>query len=193
MLAIALALYVATLGLVIATLWLLARTGNLSHRSDRRERTANEARLQHLPQLCGWSHESASVAEFHRAFGHPIRLSPTRDVPETALRRALIREEGAELEAAVAAGDLVEVADALGDIDYVLHGAALTWGIPADPVFDAIHRSNMTKLGADGKPLYGDGVNAPLGKVLKGPGYEPPEKAITAILEAARQDAQVSA
>lgn len=71
--------------------------------------------------------------------------------------------------------DLVEVADALGDNDYVTAGAALEFGIPHDAVVSEIHRSNMTKTGEDGKPIYNDA-----GKIMKGPNYEPPQ--IAAVL-----------
>lgn len=66
--------------------------------------------------------------------------------------------------------DLVEVADALGDLDYITSGAALTFGIPLPEVVAEIHRSNMSKLGADGKPIYNDE-----GKAQKGPGYFKPQ------------------
>jgi predicted HAD superfamily Cof-like phosphohydrolase len=66
--------------------------------------------------------------------------------------------------------DLVEVADALGDLDYITSGAALTFGIPLPQVVAEIHRSNMTKLGEDGQPIYNDE-----GKVVKGPGFEKPQ------------------
>ncbi len=66
--------------------------------------------------------------------------------------------------------DLVEVADALGDLDYITNGAALVFGIPLPEVTAEIHRSNMTKLGTDGKPIYNDE-----GKVIKGPNYETPQ------------------
>jgi predicted HAD superfamily Cof-like phosphohydrolase len=66
--------------------------------------------------------------------------------------------------------DLVEVADALGDIDYITAGAALTFGIPLPEITAEIHRSNLTKLGGDGNPIYNDE-----GKVIKGPYYEEPE------------------
>lgn len=66
--------------------------------------------------------------------------------------------------------DLVEVADALGDLDYITNGAALVFGIPLPEVTAEIHRSNMTKLGADGQPIRNEE-----GKVQKGPNYEPPQ------------------
>lgn len=68
--------------------------------------------------------------------------------------------------------DLAEAADALGDLDYVVQGANLVFGIPAEEVVAEIHRSNMSKLGADGKPIYRDD-----GKILKGPNYSPPDLA----------------
>lgn len=68
--------------------------------------------------------------------------------------------------------DLVEVADALGDLDYVVQGSNLVFGIPAEEVVAEIHRSNMSKLGADGKPICRED-----GKILKGPNYSPPDLA----------------
>jgi predicted HAD superfamily Cof-like phosphohydrolase len=62
-----------------------------------------------------------------------------------------------------------EIADALGDLDYVIAGTATEMGIPHDAIVAEIHRSNMSKLGSDGKPILRDD-----GKVLKGPNYTPP-------------------
>lgn len=62
--------------------------------------------------------------------------------------------------------DLIEVADALGDLEYVIHGFAHVAGIPLPAVVEEIHSSNMSKLGDDGKPVYRHD-----GKILKGPGY----------------------
>lgn len=130
------------------------------------------------------------VTEFHKAFGHPVADSPTTLSPERAtLRLALIVEEVFELadamgfytmEALVAATkmlsagpvvepDLVGTADALGDIEYVVNGAAVESGLPLPEVVAEIHSSNMTKLGEDGKPIYRED-----GKILKGPGYRAP-------------------
>lgn len=85
------------------------------------------------------------------------------------LRLKLIEEEFKELRDAIAARDIVEVADALGDLLYVVFGTAIEFGIDMEPVNDEIHVSNMSKLGAGGKPIY-----AANGKVLKGPNYFPP-------------------
>lgn len=87
-----------------------------------------------------------------------------------ALRLDLIFEETQELVVAVSAYDIIEVADALADLLYVTYGAALEFGIPIDRIFEEVHRSNMTKLGEDGQPLYREGD----AKVLKGPNYERP-------------------
>ncbi len=176
------------------------------------------------------------VREFHEAFGHPVRTEPMDSPPEAELRQALLEEELAELEEAIEADDLVEIADALGDIVYIAAGTVLVYGVQdnftrwltsylaadrsiisgsgrrsslrdhirmlsnwdqsspysfpgllagvvtdclglaeyydqmdLEAVFKEIHRSNMSKLGADGKPIHRED-----GKILKGPNYEPP-------------------
>ncbi len=88
------------------------------------------------------------VAEFHRTFQHPIEKKPL--IPERRrcdLRVALIREELEELEAAIDNNDLVEIADALCDIQYVLSGAVLEFGLGEKfrDLFDEVQRSNMSK------------------------------------------------
>lgn len=110
------------------------------------------------------------VEEFHKVFGHPIADKPTLASDDrTALRIELIREELEELKQAIANDDIVGIADALGDLEYVINGAALEFGIDLPKVVEEIHRSNMTKLGSDGKPIYRED-----GKILKGEAYEPP-------------------
>lgn len=122
---------------------------------------------------------AAQVGEFHRAYGLPMRTTPTAevDLDQVDLRQALIDEEVRELAAAARARDLVEVADALADIVYVAYGTAHVYGIDLDAVIDEVHASNMTKLGADGRP-----VRRADGKILKGPDYRPPD--IAAVLAA---------
>ena len=117
------------------------------------------------------------VREFARAYRLPSRDTPV-DAPSAAgadqleLRRRLLAEEVGELADAEAADDTAGVADALADIVYIALGTADLLGIPFDAVFDEVHRANMSKLGADGRPvLRADG------KVLKGPGYTPPDVA----------------
>ena len=88
------------------------------------------------------------VAEFHRTFKHPIEPTPLIPAPERCgLRVSLLREELQELEDAIAANDLVEVADALCDIQYVLAGAVLEFGLGDKfrTLFDEVQRSNMSK------------------------------------------------
>jgi predicted HAD superfamily Cof-like phosphohydrolase len=111
------------------------------------------------------------VHDFHEAFGQPVRTKP-QNIPfkETTLRRALITEELQELREAHDAGDIVGIADALADLLYVVYGTAVVHGIDIDQVFYEVHRSNMSKLGLDGKP-----VMRADGKVLKGPTYSPPD------------------
>ena len=123
------------------------------------------------------SRAGAQVGDFHRAYGLPVRDAPTVEVgaEQVALRLALIQEEVGELADAAGAGDLIGVADALADIVYVAYGTAHVYGIDLDAVLDEVHASNMTKLGADGRP-----IRRADGKVLKGPDYRPPD--IAAVL-----------
>jgi predicted HAD superfamily Cof-like phosphohydrolase len=114
-----------------------------------------------------------AVHEFHTAFGLGIRETPTASLgtEKNLLRYALMREENEEYLEAANNNDLVEVADALGDMLYILCGTIIEHGLQhkIEAVFDEIQRSNMSKLGADGKPVYRED-----GKVLKGPNYVKP-------------------
>lgn len=117
------------------------------------------------------------VLQFHRAFSLPRNAIPTLDVaPElAALRLRLLAEESQELDDAMRAADLVAIADALGDLTYVLFGTAVTYGIDLEAVVREIHRSNMSKLDSRGRPVLRDD-----GKVLKSERYAPPD--INAVL-----------
>ena len=86
------------------------------------------------------------------------------------LRYELILEELNELKEAIEKKDIKEVADALTDILYVTYGAGHAFGINLDKCFDEVQKSNMSKLGADGKPIYNEH-----GKVMKGPNYFKPD------------------
>lgn len=111
------------------------------------------------------------VREFHETYNVPVRTAPTLGTPkEQALRLALIKEEVQELEDALAAGDLTEVYDALLDIAWVTSGSFHTFGLPLEEGLQEVARSNRTKLGEDGLPIYNE-----LGKVKKGPNYSPPD------------------
>lgn len=114
------------------------------------------------------------VRRFHDAFGISNATEPTGAIGDrdALLRYKLIREENEEYLEAALKGDLVEVADALGDILYILCGTLLKHGLEnkIDEVFREIQRSNMSKLGADGKPIYRED-----GKVMKGPNYFKPD------------------
>ncbi|PKP25349.1 MAG: hypothetical protein CVU03_08330 [Bacteroidetes bacterium HGW-Bacteroidetes-2] len=114
-----------------------------------------------------------AVKQFHTAFGLGIKNTPTADLGEAKnlLRYKLMREENEEYLEAANTNDLVEVADALGDMLYILCGTIIEHGMQykIEEVFEEIQRSNMSKLGADGKPIYRED-----GKVLKGPSYFPP-------------------
>lgn len=112
------------------------------------------------------------VNEFMEVFKRSIKTSPTLIPQEAAaMRYKLMNEENEEYAVAVKNGDLVEIADALGDMLYILCGTMIEHGMQdkIEEVFDEIHRSNMTKLDYDGKPILRDD-----GKILKGPAYEKP-------------------
>jgi len=120
------------------------------------------------------------VRTFHDAFGIPNASSPTGAIGDrdALLRYKLIREENEEYLDAAMKGDLVEVADALGDILYILCGTMLKHGLEnkMDEVFREIQRSNMSKLDADGRPIYRED-----GKVMKSNLYFKPD--IASILD----------
>lgn len=124
--------------------------------------------------------ELNAVAKFHDAFGIESADSPSVDIQDQTilLRYNLMKEENEEYLEAAQKNDLVEVADALGDMLYILCGTILSHGMQhkITDVFKEIQRSNMSKLGPDGKPIYRED-----GKVLKGPNYFKPD--IAAILE----------
>ena len=114
-----------------------------------------------------------AVHEFHTAFKLGIKNTPTADIGHSRnlLRFNLMKEENEEYLEAANNNDLVEVADALGDMLYILAGTIIEHGMQykIDEVFDEIQRSNMSKLGEDGNPIYRED-----GKVLKGPHYFKP-------------------
>lgn len=115
-----------------------------------------------------------AVQEFHEAFKLGIKHEPTADLGEAKnkLRYHLMAEENDEYFEAAQNNDLVEVADALGDMLYILCGTIIEHGMQykIEEVFNEIQRSNMSKLGADGKPIFRED-----GKVLKGPAYFKPK------------------
>ena len=121
-----------------------------------------------------------AVYTFHETYGLGIKHQPVADIGESKnlLRYKLMREENEEYLEAANNNDLVEVADALGDMLYILCGTIIEHGMQdkIEEVFNEIQRSNMSKLGADGKPIYRED-----GKVLKGPNYFKPD--IKAILD----------
>ena len=111
-----------------------------------------------------------SVRKFMKTFGQEVKEKagfPNEKI--TSLRYDLIKEELGELEEAIVNRDIKEVADALTDILYVTYGAGHAFGINLDNCFKEVQNSNMSKLGADGKPIYND-----KGKVMKGPNYFKP-------------------
>jgi len=115
----------------------------------------------------------AAVTKFHTAFKLNMNHKPIADIGKdrNILRFNLMKEENEEYLEAAENNDLVEVADALGDMLYILCGTIIEHGMQdkIEEVFNEIQRSNMSKLGQDGKPIYRDD-----GKVLKGPNYFKP-------------------
>ena len=110
------------------------------------------------------------VKAFMNTYGQDVKEKA--EFPENKivqLRISLIEEELNELKEAIKNKDIVEVADALTDILYVTYGAGHSFGVNLDECFDEVQRSNMSKLGEDGKPIYNDS-----GKVMKGPNYFAP-------------------
>ncbi len=121
-----------------------------------------------------------AVTLFHDTYGLDRKETPTAELPKSKnlLRFNLMKEENEEYLEAANNGDLVEVADALGDMLYILCGTIIEHGMQdkIEEVFNEIQRSNMSKLDEDGKPIYRED-----GKVLKGPNYFKPN--IKTILE----------
>lgn len=148
---------------------------------------SSELQEAYCPQKKGPRNSYERVREFMENYGHPVYDEPTviEDEAWERMRLDLILEEVAELVEALGYDalwlretpfyktgrtDIVAAADALGDIEYVVNGMAAGMGIPLPEVVEEIHRSNMSKMGADGKPVFRHD-----GKVLKGPNYSPPD------------------
>lgn len=138
------------------------------------------------------------VEEFHETFGAPVYVKPTlptyndaydnflkamfwaisqyfkqsKNTSRSQLRMKLIFEEFKELCEAIEKGDYVAILDALTDLQVVLDGTYLEFGLGEvkDAAFVEVHRSNMSKLDTDGKPIYRED-----GKILKGPNFSEPD------------------
>jgi predicted HAD superfamily Cof-like phosphohydrolase len=129
--------------------------------------------------------EQRMVAAFHERFGIPRSERPAWPGDDIhRVRVALIEEELAEFRNAGQTHSMLEIADALGDLLYVIYGAAVTYGVDLEPIFEEIHRSNMSKGGdrpvcrADGKVCKGEHYQAPrIAEVLAAQAGERPEAA----------------
>ena len=111
-----------------------------------------------------------SVKKFMETFGQEVKIKSSFPSDKIVkLRYDLIKEELDEFENAIRERNLKEIADALTDILYVTYGAGHAFGIDLDKCFDEVQKSNMSKLGKDGKPIYNES-----GKVMKGPNYFKP-------------------
>ena len=110
------------------------------------------------------------VRIFMQTFGQEVKIKPKFPKEKIVkLRYDLIKEELNELQNAIKTKDLKEIADALTDILYVTYGAGHAYGIDLDKCFKEVQKSNMSKLGEDGKPIYNE-----KGKVMKGSKYFEP-------------------
>ena len=111
------------------------------------------------------------VGVFMKSFNQDVKNSSSLSTDKiNMLRISLINEELEELKQAISENNLTEVADALTDILYVTYGAAHAFGINLDNCFEEVQKSNMSKLGKDGKPIFNES-----GKVMKGPDYFKPD------------------
>lgn len=118
-------------------------------------------------------HQINSVKIFHEVYNLSYKDSPIADIgiDKINLRFKLMEEENQEYFEAAKNNDIVEVADALGDMLYILCGTIIEHGMQdkIEEIFDEIQKSNLSKLGDDGKPIYRND-----GKVMKGPNYFKP-------------------
>ena len=111
------------------------------------------------------------VGLFMKTFGQEVKLNASFSSDKiNNLRIDLIEEELKELKDAIKKKDLKEAVDALTDILYVTYGAGHAFGVNLDKCFEEVQKSNMSKLGKDGKPIYNE-----FGKVMKGPDYFKPD------------------
>lgn len=122
--------------------------------------------------MCGQTPQQM-VREFHETFGLAVNEEPNRKLG--TLRINLIQEECDEVTDSLELADLPECFDSwelakeLADLVYVAYGTAVSFGIDLDVALASVHKSNMSKLGEDGKPIVRED-----GKILKGPNYLPP-------------------
>ena len=118
------------------------------------------------------NNEQRMVREFHKSFGHDYRDQPDANVElgVQSLRLDLIQEELEELNDAMLDRNIVEVADALADLLYVVYGTAVVYGINMEPIVQEVHRSNMSKIALDGSVEYDE-----RGKVMKPETFEEPQ------------------
>jgi len=113
------------------------------------------------------------LKEFHTAFNLGWQEEPTQiDEKTKKLRISIMNEELKEAIDAIESEPLENIAKELADVLYVVYGTIGEYGLEEkmEDVFDEVHRSNMSKLGPEGKPIYRED-----GKVLKGPHYTPPD------------------
>lgn len=116
------------------------------------------------------SKNAQMVAQFRHLFKKPVGAYPSVEGVDLEQHATLLAEEVSETLTAIRDKDPVELLDGLTDLVYVAYGCALECGFDLDAALTEVHRSNLTKLGADGEPILRED-----GKILKGPNYSPPD------------------
>lgn len=113
-----------------------------------------------------------SVVDWHYTFGVPVGTAPDANLPpdRVALRKTLMSEEWSELNEAMDACDIVEIADACADLVVTVLGTAAEYGIPFDPVWEEVQATNFAKVGSNGEVRRRHD-----GKIVKPPGWCPPD------------------
>lgn len=111
------------------------------------------------------------VKEFQTIFKSHVSEKPVLpNTEERDLRKRLLEEEYNEYLEGENNNDIIEIADALGDMLYIIYGTAVSYGLPINEIFNEIHASNMSKLDENGNPIFRED-----GKILKGKNYFKPD------------------
>lgn len=116
------------------------------------------------------------VRDFHTRFGHPVAAGPVMLTPERAAARAAWMRE--EVDEFLEAREVVDQADAMIDLIYFAVGTLVEMGVRPAPLFEIVHRANMTKLWEDGLPRYRED-----GKTIKPPAWVDPGEALRSEIE----------
>lgn len=117
---------------------------------------------------CSYQSKVAEFAKIFKCYQSDVTTLPENSIRD--IRKKLLKEEYEEYVVGEEENDIVQIADALTDMLYIIFGTAEAYGIVLEETFDEVHRSNLTKLDAEGNPIFRED-----GKVLKGENYQPPD------------------